>query len=276
MINQIIIDGSDSGSPKRTKIVVMKRRRRIKKSEIEENEEKTDENSSQNKEKTSEKSTIFRLEPLQKRGIRFVDQNELRKQNFRKLKTCLTCKIERERIHKINGTRTYFKYSEEDTENVFIAKAKFESSEEIPINEGNDIHLSSKCFYAKLLSKNKQTLFSLHIGNDETPTEDIQFMLSRTASEGSRRMSVFIYPDDATNIGPITLESKNATEMPNFGKLYRTTSVKNALLCPVDEDESMISIRKTSENSLEIDTMIDITSVQLFAIGIASFLGKTP
>ena len=101
-------------------------------------------------------------------------------------------------------------------------------------------------------------------------------MLSRTASEGPRRMSVFIYPDDVANTGAITLESKNATEIPNFGKLYRITSIKNALLCPVGEDESMISIRKISENSLEIDSMLDLTNVQLFAIGIASFLGKTP
>jgi hypothetical protein len=272
MINQIITDASDSGSYKRHKVVVRTRRCRAKQTQKQENVEITEEN----QQKNVERNIIPRLTTQGKSVVRFVDQIERKTLKYRKLSSYLTCKIKRERANKINGRRTYFKYSEENRETRFIAKAKFETSEEIPINKGDTIHLSSPNFYAKLLIKNHRSLFSLHVGDNETPIEDIQFMLSRAATEGPRRMSVFIYPDDAKGTNELTLESKHAADMPDFGKLYRVVSIKNAILGPVGEEENLISIRKTSEDTLEIDTKLDIESIQLFALGIASFLGRIP
>ena len=286
LINEVIVDSrNENPSPTKKKRVIRVRKQRVVRKQTPEKEkEGQKENQTENTTK-SEKQEEKRIDlPFPKtNGVRFLEDEEVNKispQILKKFseKDLITSTIHRKKIRKANGTRVYFTYTSTTSSKSYIAKAKFESSSLIPICVGEEIHLSAPEFDAKLNSSNSQSSFTL-IANDDVPILTIQFSLARTIFDGARRMSLFIFPNDEQDNKiplPLDLSSKNTTAMPQFGSLYRMTSVKNAFLGPISDDICLISIRKTEKDELKIDSVLDLSDLQIFAIAIASFLGKTP
>ena len=287
LINEVILDSNTETPPsiKKKKVIRVRKQRIVRTNsptkQIEGQQENQINKIPQKPKKAEEKPIIL---PFPKRdGVRFVDNAEVNQnmQNFsRKFckKDLITSTILRKKVRKANGTRIYFTFKSQSTLKPYIAKAKYDSSNNIPICIGEEIHLSSSKFDAHLISQKKQTSFTLVTDND-TPIITVQFTLSRTIFDGARKMSVFIYPNDEQNQRvplPLDLVSKNTTTMPQFGSLFRMISVKNAFLGPLNDDICLISIRKTGTDEIKIDSLLDLTDFQIFAIGIASFLGKTP
>ena len=181
--------------------------------------------------------------------------------------------ITRKKVTKINGIRHYFYYTQENEENM-IAKAKTFSAKTIPITAGNEIHLSSPSFIAELNMLYENSHFSL-ITRESNPDSvmDIDFHLPRQASDGDKKMKVFFLFEPNY---PSPLVNTSINDEPAFGDVQRQISIKNCILKNQDNEQQLIIIRKTRKDTIEITSKLNILPVCIFALGIASFLGKKP
>ena len=280
LINQVIVDSKKEGStsPHKKKKIVRVRKH---KTQI---PPKVNENQEQNLDKEEKpEDPAFILPFPHNDGVRIIDEGTSYSQvrDFYQAisdQDFFTSTITRKKVLKANGTRLFFSYTTSRSSEIYIAKAKHDFSEEIPICSGDTIHLSSSSFDGKLISKEGRSRFSL-VNMAGIPILDVSFNIARTKYDGARRMAVYLYPTESTEEKiplPLSLTSKPTTSLPQFESLFRKISVKNAFLGIDDDDEDrcFISIRKTAKNEIKVDSILKLPDIQIFALAIASFLGK--
>ncbi|OHS93262.1 hypothetical protein TRFO_40417 [Tritrichomonas foetus] len=186
----------------------------------------------------------------------------------------ITIKIVREKRTKIGGTRLYFT-GYQNSDHLYLAKAKKQNSKLIPITDSNKIHLRNKeRSLAMLEMDNENSDFLLY---ENGPVKHhlmvVKFNAPKLEFDGMRKMHItFIGHTDL----PSPVVSLPLTSVAPYEGRYMMYSIKNAVLVDDSTKTPIITIRKTKSKQLEIDTHFDIPKLWLFGLGIASFLGKKP
>lgn len=185
--------------------------------------------------------------------------------------------ITREKKTHLNGRRLFF-HLYNGSELIYTAKCKTKSAHHVYIMKGNDAHLGSDAD-ALILIGNDSSDFSLrkkkNLGSE---VMTVRILPPKTTADTTRKMTVsFFTPFDGT---PAKIFTKKPCLSPNgkiehdFEGKFAIESIKNAVLVAKHNGPKMMSIRKTGEDSLEIEPKFEHEDLWIFAIGIASFLSR--
>lgn len=228
------------------------------------------------KEILSEASNILKSKGTQ-RNVRFIGDeipNLKKVRSYVKLEKdkFISLRIVREKKTKLNGVRQYFKCYDNGSL-MFSSKAKTSGSREIPISYGSEVHLSTGSKDALLLNTENNTRFVLKNIKQDKIELVVHFELPRKDLDGTKRTRVSFYGSESL---AFDLISSVVTDTPTFGGKYRTFSVKNSNLVNEENGDMLVVIRKVDKGILEIDSLLQLSQIQLFALGISSFLGKVP
>ena len=161
----------------------------------------------------------------------------------------------------------------------------YEKSKQIYLTENESSYFSSDIYYIKEIETNlnlikinileKNTKF-LIFDKDNILIGEIQVIRPGGNFNLVRKWKIQILNDNKQ----INLFSKQPEINENgdfelyFGGKMIIPSVKNCILIDDIENFELIGLRKIQKNLLEIDSRSDIKSINLFVIGIISFLSK--
>lgn len=185
--------------------------------------------------------------------------------------------VTREKKTHLNGRRLFF-HLYIGSELIYTAKCKTKSAHHVYIMKGDDAHLGSDAD-ALILIGNDSSDFSLrkkkNLGSE---VMTVRILPPKTTSDTTRKMTVsFFTPFEGT---PAKIFTKKPCLNPNgkiehdFEGKFAIESIKNAVLVAKHDGPKMMSIRKTGEDSLEIEPKFEHEDLWIFAIGIASFLSR--
>ena len=190
-----------------------------------------------------------------------------------------TVSITRHKSTNFKGKRTIFQLVQ-DNEVKYSAKFKISSdSEGIPISQGLECHLSSQQFIGFLMFSKNLMDFSFRKGskfNQESMT--ISFRHNIEEADAPRNVQVFFFqekenrPMHLISEHPTFLEQEHSWEV-DLNSNDPMESIKNAKLID-DDNNSMMYIRKMEKNRIEVEGQIFFEPLELFVIGMASFLCK--
>ncbi|OHT04584.1 hypothetical protein TRFO_27912 [Tritrichomonas foetus] len=176
-----------------------------------------------------------------------------------------------------NGRRLFFSFFDGSNQ-LYAAKCKSKNAESVFIMKGTKVHLGETAD-ALVLVGNDSSDFSLRKNtnvDDEIMT--IRIIPPKTPADTARKLTVsFFSPKDGT---PARLTSKNPKLNPDgkvehdFEGHFAVSSTKNAVLVAKANGPSMLLIRKTGPDAIEIETRFEHEDLWIFTIGIASFLSK--
>lgn len=153
------------------------------------------------------------------------------------------------------------------------------------ISSGNACHFSQKEFEGFLKISKKKNFFSLHQKTINGP-ELMSIELTPTKGPIPKNTKVilkdFSNPINngivANNIKDLTLvnlkpkKEGNGHWTLNFNGKYAIPSVKNCILVKDGAEDQLITIRRISSNSCEIDALDIFSPLCLFALGLTSFM----
>lgn len=185
--------------------------------------------------------------------------------------------ITREKKTHINGTRLFFNFFVNE-QHIYTAKCKTKKAHHVYIMKGDNAHLGSEAD-AIILIGNKSSDFSLREKRDlGSEILTIRILPPRTTADTSRKMTVsFFSPLNGTPKKIFTkcpgLNHNGKIEHDFEGK-FAIESIKNAVLVAKHDGPKMMFIRKTGDDSIEIEAYFKHVELWIFAIGIASFLSK--
>ncbi|KAK8895801.1 hypothetical protein M9Y10_013686 [Tritrichomonas musculus] len=257
-------------------------RSKVKKTQINNNNDTQNNNTNQNnfQKQESDGDTPINVKPPPRQSlpVQIEPQNSTELQEHQQIKPENPIYlIKRETKAHLNGRRIFFNFYIGDQQ-VYTAKCKTKNSDHVYIMKGNDAHLSSTAD-AIMLIGNDGSDFSLRKKEDlgeEILT--IRILPPKTTADTSRKMTIsFFSPLEGT---PKKIFAKSPGLNPDgkiehdFEGRFAVESIKNAVLVSKLEGPSLMFIRKTGKDAIEIEAKFKHEDLWIFSIGIASFMSK--
>lgn len=193
------------------------------------------------------------------------------------------------KIETIKGPRFHYQLSLNENP-LFHSKAKLRHpNDPVRISSGSECHFSQHEYEGYLLTNKKRNAFSLRSKTKNGP-ELMIIELSQVKGPNPKNTRVifknFTEPveDDSANNKPqndlilVNMKPKKEEEKGhwtlNFNGKFAIPSVKNCILVKECTDDQMISMRRVSTKSCEIDAFDYFPPLCLFALGLSSFVSS--
>jgi hypothetical protein len=157
-----------------------------------------------------------------------------------------------------------------DGRDTYCAKTLQFQSNTTYISEGPEVHIKAQQYQWILRSSNHFCTFEL-FKRDEAASEMKVFITNDYGKEiGPRKFRIEI-GDSVRLINRIPRKKAGGRWVLNFSGKYVIKSAKNAIITDEGNDPVII-IRKIDKKTLQIETIRDYSDVQLFALGVISFI----
>jgi hypothetical protein len=184
----------------------------------------------------------------------------------------VTVSVIREKVMHVNGFRTYFRCLLKG-EQILIAKMKSKKSKLVPIAAGEEIHLSNPTNYvATMAIENSYTDFTLkRYGKQSNPLLSVQYGAAMGKKEAGRKACL-------TFLGscrfPSPLMALDRSKC-NIDASWSGDSTKTVIFG--DENGNVrVIVQCVGRELLEIVSVLNLSPLWLFGIGMTAFLGKRP
>lgn len=197
------------------------------------------------------------------------------------------------KVETLKGPRFHYQLTLNESP-LFHTKTKNRHpSDPVRISSGKECHFSQKEYEGYLLINKKRTSFSLHsktINGPELMTIELEQVKGPFPKNTKVIFKNFSEPIEEECNGEIENDSSNKDLILcnlkpqkeeekghwtlDFNGKYAIPSVKNCILVKESSNDHMISFRRISSNSCEIDARDYFPPICLFALGLSSFMGS--
>jgi hypothetical protein len=157
-----------------------------------------------------------------------------------------------------------------DGRNTYCAKTLQFQSKTTYISEGPEVHIKAQQYQWILRSSNHFCTFEL-FKRDEVASEMRVFITNDYGKEIGPRKFIIEIGDSVRLVNRIPRKKAGGRWVLNFSGKYVIKSAKNAIITD-QGNHPVIIIRKIDKKTLQIETIRDYSDVQLFALGVISFI----
>lgn len=175
----------------------------------------------------------------------------------------------------LGGYCTHFQLALDDKQ-LFHAKVKkMNQVEPIPVGPGTEVHYRGKQDYL-LLTNSTHEAFSLR---ESTPTGNEMLVVSmyQIVSVDEPKTVRVVYKNmngEGTKIlvSRKPTQAEDGTWILDFSDRYTIPSRKNAILVDENTNEEVLAIRKVEDNEIEIDAVVTVSPLYVFATALSFWL----